>query len=336
MKESVELLKELSMAFGPSGYENEVVDVIEKELRDICETKRLNSGSLLAVKKGNGEGKIMVSTHIDEVGFVISKIENGYGRLVPIGGVDPKILPSQLIKIKTREGFQSGVVGMLAPHLQKKEEKKDVDFNSIFVDLSCAPAAQVGDVATVNIESERMGEEYFHGKALDDRASAVALILAIEELSKVKEHADLYALFSSQEEIGMLGASTGTFGVKPDIGIAVDVTFADNDLAYAPKIEIGKGPAIAIGPVIHKKSYDLAVKIAKQYDIPYQIEPNPGRTGTDADAIQLAYKGVPVLLFSIPEFYMHTPVEVISLKDMKWTARLLSTFAMEWSGIDVH
>jgi len=335
LEKSAELLKKLSKAFGPSGYENEVIDIIEEELEGVCETRRLKSGSLLAIKNGDGRGKLMVSTHIDEVGLVISKVKNGYGRLVPIGGIDPKVLPSQVVKIKTRDGFQRGVVGMLAPHLQKGE-KQDVDFNSLFVDLSCAPAAQVGDMAVVDTVAECIGDEHFHGKALDDRASVVALILALKELSRFKTHADFYALFSSREEVGMVGAMTGTFEVKPDLGIAVDVTFGDNDSPHAPKIEINKGPAISIGAATHKNSYDLAIKVAKQYDIPYQIEPSPGRTGTDADAVQLAYRGVPVLLFSIPEFYMHTPVEVVSLNDVKWTARLLSAFATEWGGINAH
>jgi endoglucanase len=323
------LLKRLSEAFGPSGYENEVVDLLGEELKEVCETRRLSSNSLLAILKGNKKGKVLFSAHLDEIGIMISKIENGYARIVPIGGVDPKILPSQRVKIRTSKGFQHGVIGMLAPHLQKGE-KKDVTFDSLFLDLSCAPDAKVGDVCVVDAEATRIGENHFSGKAMDDRASVAALVTAVKTLAKIEERPNVYALFSSREEVGTIGALTGAFEVKPDIGIAIDVTFADNSASNAPEINLGQGPALSVGAGTYKKIYDVMVEVAKDENVKYQIEPNPGRTGTDADAIQLSYKGVPVMLISIPEMYMHTPVEVIDLNDVWSTSRLLSAFAIKW------
>ncbi len=323
------LLKALSESFGPSGYEDEVVKVVEKELNGICETRRLSSNSLLAILKGKKKGKVLFSAHIDEIGIMISKIEDNYARIVSVGGVDPKILPSQRIKIKTSKGFQYGIVGMLAPHLQKGD-KKDVTFDSLFLDLSCAPDAKVGNVGVVSCEATKIGKEHFSGKAMDDRASVTALITALKMLAGMEKHTDVYALFSSREEVGMIGALTGSFEVKPDVGIAIDVTFADNDSSNAPEIKLGEGPALSVGAGTYKKIYDVMIDVAKSENIKYQIEPNPGRTGTDADAIQLSYKGVPTMLVSIAEMYMHTPTEVVHLKDIWSTARLLSNFALKW------
>ncbi len=325
-----ELLKKLSQAFGPSGYEDEVIDIVEKELKDVCDLHRLSSNSLLAVLEGNKKGKMLFSAHLDEVGIMLSKIENGYARIVPVGGVDPKILPAQRVKIRTIEGFQHGVVGMLAPHLQKKGKKGNVTFDSLFVDLSCAPAAKVGDVAVVEASPFKMGKYLFSGKAMDDRASAVALITAVKMLAEVQSRPNVYALFSSREEVGMIGAMTGAFEVKPDVGIAIDVTFADNSSNNAPDVRLGRGPALASGVGTYRKLYDIMREVAENENVKYQIEPIPGRTGTDADAIQLAYKGVPAVLVSIPEMFMHTPVEVVSMKDLWETARLLSAFAVKW------
>ncbi len=323
------LLEKLSNSFGPSGYEDEVIDVLKEELNGICDLRRLSSNSLMAILPGNQPQKILFSAHVDEIGIMISKVENGYARIVPIGGVDPKVLPSQRIKIKTSNGFQYGIIGMLAPHLQKGP-RKDVTFDSLFLDLSCAPDAKVGDVGVVDVKASTLAQEYVSGKALDDRASVTAVVMALKKLSYVENRPSVYALFSSKEEVGMVGALTGAFEMKPDIGIAIDVTFADNDSKHAPKIELGKGPALSLGVGTYMEIYDIMVETAKEEGIDYQIEPNPSRTGTDADAIQLSYKGVPVMLVSLAQMYMHTPVEVISLKDVWSTARLLSAFTLKW------
>ncbi len=333
MKTVVERLERLSRAFGPSGYEEEVLKMVEKMLEGKCVTKRTNSGSVLAFLKGNGKSKILVSTHVDEVGLMISKVEESFARIMPIGGVDPKVLPSQKVRIRTAKGYEYGVIGMLAPHLQKGE-KKNIDFDSLFLDLSCAPDAAVGDPAVIETECV-VGKDFIAGKALDNRASAVALLTALEMLSNSRDHADFYALFSSKEEVGGVGAMTATFEISPDIAVAVDVTFADDDSPNAPEIKLSKGPALSTGAGTFSRIREAMIETAERYGINYQVEPIPGRTGTDADVMQLAGKGVPVMVVSIPQMYMHTPTEVVNLKDIWETSRLLASFASEWSEKDV-
>ncbi len=329
MKRTIEMLEKLSKAFGPSGYEDEVLELIEKFVPKGCQIERTKSGSLIAFLKGVGKERLMFSTHIDEVGLMISKVEGNFARMVPIGGVDPKVLPSQKIKIKTTKGYEYGVVGMLAPHLQKGE-RKNVDFDSLFLDLSCASNAKVGDPAVVDSNCIA-GNDFFAGKALDNRASAVSLLLTLEMLSNTKKHSSVYAVFSSREEVGAIGAMTTAYEVEPSVAIAVDVTFADNDFPNAPDIKLSNGPALSTGPSTFAEIKNVMSKSAEKNGIKYQVEPIPGRTGTDADAIQLSRKGVPVMVVSIPQMYMHTPCEVVNPFDVWETARLLASFASEWS-----
>ncbi len=323
-----EMLVRLSASYGPPGREKEV----RKEITDMLEgfsdeVYEDSSGNLIALKKGNSRGKVMFSTHMDEVCMLVSKItDGGFLRLEGIG-VDPKLLPSQKVNIHTRSGeVLRGVVGMLAPHLQTAETRAKIStFDELFVDVSMSDVSKisVGDFVTFDAPAVEIGKNLY-GKTLDDRASCVASIIALQKLSKIRHEYDVYAVFSSREEIGAFGAKTAAFSIDPDYAIAVDVTHGNENTENYSKIEVGKGPVITYGPVIPREISKKLASAAEKAGIAIQKDAAPGRTGTDADQIQL--DGIAVGLISIPQRYMHNPYEMISVKDVEETGRLLAEF----------
>ncbi len=323
------LLKELSQIHGPSGYENLVLSVIEERIKPFVDSVWKNKvGTLVSFKKGEGKEKLGIFAHVDEVGFVISKIEpDGFARLETIGGTDPKVLYAQRMKIFTRKGVATGVVGVLPPHLQKEEDRKSVPgYDKIYVDLSCSSLAaevRVGDVCVIDSEPIELNGK-LSGKALDNRASCAALILAAELLSNFKNKADVYFIFSSQEEVAGPGAVSIAYELLLDKAIVVDVTHANEKIPQLPMIKLSEGPVIGVGPVIDKEFYKALLELAQKNNVKIQTEPLPGRSGTDTDEVQLTRTGIRTMLISIPLMYMHTPVEVVDPKDVEETARLLA------------
>ena len=327
--ETVSLLKELSGVDGPSGYEDEALKVIEEKIKpyaDVLKTSRLNT--LIALKRGEGTKKLGIFAHVDEVGFVVAKVEErSFIRLEPIGGIDPKVVLSQRIKIFTKQGVATGVVGFLPPHLQKEDQSGKVpSFDDIFVDVSCSSLGEhvsVGDICVVEGECTELGSKV-SGKALDDRAGCAALILAAQELETIKNRADVYFIFSSQEEIAGPGAVSVAYELGLDEAIVVDVTHGNERVPQLPQIKISEGPALAVGPVINREFYKALSDVAKRNGVKIQLEPTPGRSGTDTDEVQITRSGIKTALVSIPLMYMHTPVEVTDPRDIEETARLLA------------
>ncbi|AKI96508.1 M42 family metallopeptidase [Kosmotoga pacifica] len=329
---AAELLKELSNSFGPVGYEDETRELILERIKPhVDEVSIDNMGNLIALKKGNTGKKVAIFTHMDEIALVISRIdERGFARFEKLGGIDPKVLISQKVKIKCRDGVERrGVIGMLAPHLQDKGTRDKVpDFDKLFIDLSVNPdyeAVQVGDLAVIDFEAIELSGKVV-GKALDDRACCGISILTAKELERFTSRPDVYFIFTSREEIGSFGAKVSAEAIQPDLGIALDVTHDDSEF----EISIGKGPAISVGgPNIDKKFFKILENTAKKHNIPIQYEFAAGGTGTDADVVQISGIGIPTLLISLPQKYMHTPVEVVDTKDVENSVRLLSTFLSE-------
>lgn len=323
------LLMELTKVDGPSGYEDEVISLIEEKIKPfVDEVWRNKVGTLVAFKKGEGKEKLGIFAHVDEVGFVITKVEpDGFARLETIGGVDPKVLFAQRIKIFTSKGIATGVVGVLPPHLQKEEHRKSVpSYDKIFVDLSCSPLAthvKVGNVCVVESEPVELNGK-LSAKALDDRAGCAALILAAEMLQRIKNKSDVYFIFSSQEEVAGPGAVSIAYELELQKAIVVDVTHANEKVPQFPTIKLSEGPALCVGPTVDREFFSAIRELAEKNGVRIQIEPSPGRSGTDTDEIQLTKTGVKTMLVSIPLMYMHTPVEVVDPKDVEETARLLA------------
>lgn len=330
-----EILKKLSEAPGVSGSEEGVSKIIAEEFKKYTDEVRVDAlGNVIGLKKGTDPSprRLMIAAHMDEIGFMVSEIEKGFIRFTTVGGVDERILPGQEVIVHGLRPLP-GVIAAKPPHLLPPEERKKVTSrDQLFVDVGLpeeevSSLVKVGDFISFQAKCIKLQGDMASGKAFDDRASVAALIYCLELLSQMKHRWDVYAVATSQEEMGLRGAVVSAYGIAPDLAIAIDVGFGDSPgLSEAETIKVGKGPAIAIGPNFHPLLREALIKTAKELEIPYQIEAIPGPSGTDAWAIQVSREGVPTALLSIPLRYMHTPVETLSIKDIERTGLLLANF----------
>ncbi|MBT9135957.1 MAG: putative aminopeptidase YsdC [Firmicutes bacterium] len=334
--ESKEFLKLMVEQTGVSGFENPVAEVIKKAFAtvadDVC-TDVL--GNVIARKQGEGDERIsiMLAAHMDEIGMMITKIEEGgFLKFIAIGGIDQRTLVAQEVKVHGKRDVL-GIIGMKPPHLLSPEEVgAAIKMQDMVIDLGL-PIEQVkelvtvGDLVTVHRPFIALAGDFVAGKAMDDRAAVAVLLECLQELQKIRHKADVYAVATVQEEVGLRGALVSTYHIAPQIGIAIDV--CHGEMPGVPEQDtapMGKGPNIALGANIHPKLYERLVEVAKEHNIPYTIDPVPGPSGTDAWAMQVTRSGVPTALVSLPLRYMHTSVETLSMADVKSTGRLLAYF----------
>ncbi|MCD4739192.1 MAG: M42 family metallopeptidase [Anaerolineae bacterium] len=336
MKNKDNLLMQLSEAAGPSGHEESIRHQLEELWRPFVTTMRADAmGNLIAVQQGSGpepRPAVMAAAHLDEIGLIVTQIEEGFLHIAPIGGTDRRVLLGLEVLVHGREDIP-GLIGTRPPHVLSAEERqKTVPWEKIFVDVGL-PAEKVGQLIRVGdpistrqplltLENRRVA-----GKALDNRASVVALTLALEELAQ-REHAwDFYAVATVQEEVGLKGAITSAYGINPQLAVALDVTFGkQEDDSKIGVFELDKGPTIGLGPNFHPQLLQRMEATAKELEIPYHLDPTPGASGTDAWGIQVAREGIPTSLLSIPVRYMHQPVETLARRDVERTGRLLAAF----------
>ncbi len=321
MKDTIRKLVE---AWGPSGAEHRVRALIEGEIKGLADTVRTDAlGNLIALKKGSGDGcKVMLSAHMDEIGVIVSWIdEKGYVRINPIGGVRP------LYEVMGRVEFENGTVGVIG--MEKMEKPDQVPpFDKLYVDVGASSRedcpVRIGDFGSFRRSMVETGD-HLTAKAMDDRIGCAVLIQAMRDVSATPH--DVYFCFSSQEEVGLRGAMTGAFGIAPDVGIAVDVTAAGDTPEPQAKMatELGAGPAIKVkdgGMLATPWVKEWMVRTAEANDIPYQLEVLSGGT-TDARAIQTTQAGIPAGCLSIVTRYIHSPSETVSYSDVVNSARLL-------------
>lgn len=328
-----ELLIQLSQSTGVSGYEHSIIPIIRdsfQPLSDSVETDRF--GNLYACKKGlKGQFKIMLAAHMDEIGLIITEIDKrGFLRFSPVGGVDQRTLLAQEVIIHGKTAIP-GVIGTMPPHLiQSDERDKAVPMHKMGIDVGLSAdkikeVIKVGDMVTLKRTCSSMLNDVLSGKALDDRAGIVVMAICLDELNRIRHSHDVIAVATTQEEVGTRGAITSTYALNPDLGIAIDVTHAATpDTKGQVNIELGKGPAIGLGPNIHPVLYQHFLETAQNHRLPYQIEPLPGHSGTDAWAIQVSRSGVPCGLLSIPLRYMHTSVETLDFQDIINSGKMLA------------
>jgi tetrahedral aminopeptidase len=331
-----ELLGRLSEAVGISGYETEVRSLIVDEFQRHADDVRADAmGSVIALKRGQGiepRRSIMLAAHLDEIGLIVTEVKEGFLHFTTVGGFDARVLLGQPVVAHGKRKLP-GVIGSRPPHvLSAAEREKVVPREELCVDVGL-PAADVeksvavGDLISIRGRYLRLRGDMVAGKAFDDRAGVAALVVCLDMLSGLKHTWDAYVVATSQEEVGLRGATTSAYGVAPDLGIAIDVGFGPQPgVPDSESVPIGKGPALAIGPNIHPGMLKKLEEVAKAAEIPYSVEAAPGATGTDAWAIQVAREGVPTCLLSVPVRNMHTPVETASLKDITRTGRLLALF----------
>jgi endoglucanase len=278
----------------------------------------------------------MLAGHCDQIGLMVKYIDdNGFLFFVPIGGIDPSVLPGSRVVVHTKNGPVDGVIGRKAVHLMKTEERGGkVELRDLWVDIGAKnkqDAQQmvgIGDAVTFRLEMSRLGGDLVTSPGFDNKCGTFVVMEALRLCSIKRIRCALFAVSTVQEEIGLRGARTSAYGIDPHVGICVDVTHAtdypDIDKRANGELKLGLGPTIATGPNINPKLESLLVKSAKAKRIPFQVEAAPGATGTDANAMQLNRAGVATALVSIPNRYMHTQVEVVSLADLESASRLIA------------
>ncbi len=333
--ETLTLLKNLSEAVGPSGREAPVRDEIKTLWQPLVDDLRADAmGNLVAHQRGTASSApaLMIAAHMDEIALIVTKIEKGFLHVHRIGGVDRRALLGLDVTVHGQHDLP-GVIGTRPPHvLSAEERKKIVPWEKLFVDVGLpedevAARVSVGDPISIRRPLVELKHRRVAGKALDNRASVAALTLALEALRKIEHDWDVYAVATVQEEVGLKGAITGAYGVDPQMAVALDVTFAQQAADNDPgAFELDKGPTIGVGPNFHPQVVERLRAAAKQWEIPYQTEPMPRSSGTDAWGIQVAREGIPAGLLSIPIRYMHQPVETAALQDVERTGRLLAAF----------
>ncbi len=335
----MELLRELSEANAPSGFEEEVRAIARRELASLVDEIRQDEmGNLIAIRRGQRQGdrlRIMLAGHMDEIGFLVKYVEDeGFLRLNPLGGFDPKVLIAKRVTVMGKSGKLTGVIGAKPIHVMTDEEKKALPkLESLFVDLGL-PADQVKEQVEVGTpvtleQSFRHWGDVATGKALDNRVSVWVIVRALQRAAATPH--DVLAVFTAQEEVGLRGARTAAYGLDPDLGIAIDVTLACDvpGVDKASQVaKLGAGTAIKVmdaASISHPGLVRKLRSLAESRDIPYQLEILP-RGGTDAGGIQMAREGKPVATLSVPTRYVHTVVEMLNVRDLEATADLLAAF----------
>jgi endoglucanase len=337
------LLDNLLRAGAPSGYEGPAA-AVWREAASFAELTTDGLGSSIA-RVGDAAPLLAVVGHIDEIGLIVTHIdEKGFLWFAPIGGWDPQILVGQRVEIRGKDGPVPGVVGRKPIHLLEADQrKKVVELKGLHIDLGAADrdeAAElirVGDPVVIAAEPMPAMGERLVSRAMDNRLGAY---VALESLRRCNERdgpgdGSFAAVAAVQEEVGLFGARTAAFEVRPDIAIAVDVTHATD----APGVDekeigshpLGSGPAIGRGSTLSPKVFELLVETAEAEGIDHSISASGRGTSTDADVLQISRSGIPTGLVSIPLRYMHSPVEMVDLRDVEATVELLAAFAARLS-----
>ena len=329
------MLSRLCALSGPSGFESEVAEAAAELLRPLTDEVYITRlGSVAGVRRCGREDApgLLLDAHLDEIGFIVTGHEEGFLRFAPLGGVDPRMLPDREMVILTEPPIY-GVVACLPPHVQSGEDMdKSLPIKDLFLDAGLSQeAAQkkipIGTPATYRGGCAPLGADLLCGKALDDRAGFAVLLDVLERLREKKLNVDLYVLGSTQEETHSSGAITAAYEIAPNLCVAVDVTHGDSpDASKNETFKLGGGPVIGVGPNCARSLSGRLKELAGELDMPVQIEVMSGSSGTNAWPIQVSREGVATAVLSIPERYMHTPVEVVHRKDLVDTAKLLAAY----------
>lgn len=332
----MESLKRLSETPGIPGREELIRAVVRELLSPYVEEIEVDRlGNVIAHKKGAGP-KVVVAAHMDEIGFLVSHVDEdtGFLRIAPVGGFDPRTLIAQRVMVHARSGAMYGLIGTKPVHvLTDEERKKTPEMKDLFVDIGlpgkeAKEKVHIGDPVTLVQTFEEVGN-LVTGKALDDR---LGLYVAIEAAKRLQRHqADIYFVATVQEEVGLRGARASAFAVAPDIGVALDSTIACDIPGVSSHEQItrlGQGVAIKLkdsASISHAGLVQFLVALAEERKIQYQLEILP-RGGTDAGAIQAAREGVAVVTISVPARYVHTVVEAAHKDDVEAAISLLVAF----------
>ena len=329
-------LEKLSNAQGVAGREDEARDLMVKLLKPYADEVTVDRmENVVAVKKGKKNGlKVMLAAHMDEVGLMVKNVtKEGFVQFTKMGGIDDRILLAQKVNVLTGKASLPGIIGAKPPHIQKEEErKKIVAYDEMFIDVGAENredtkrmGVKVGDPIAFDPYYAKVGKDAVMGKAFDDRSGCAVMIETLKQLGETD--CSVYAVGTVQEEVGLRGAVTAAFGVDPDVGIALDVTIAGDVPGvreFDTTVKMGKGPALSVsdsGLITHPKVLRWLIETATENKIEYQME--TGLMGTtDAARMALTRGGVPSGTISIPARYIHSPIGMVSLKDLEECAKL--------------
>jgi len=338
MTDIIPFLKSIISISGLSGHETPVAKLIEEKWRPfVDETSLSRVGSLHGLKKGSGKGKrpsVMIATHMDAIGMMVSKLEDGFLHIAPVGGIDVRVLPGAQVTVHAHSGEELPAVIAMPParFLPESEGNGVVGMKHLLVDTGLLQRevekkVRVGDLVSFANDPVELAGDVLSGHSLDNRASVAALTVCLEELQSKSHVWDVWAVATVQEETTYLGGYTSAFQLRPDIAIAVDGTFAKGPGANDWQTHnMGKGVCLCIGPNMHPFLHERLKEVADKFEIPWFLDVTPKHSGTDAYPIQTTMDGIPTALVEFPLRYMHTTVESVSVKDIQRAGRLLAEF----------
>ncbi len=336
MQNIAPFLKHLISLPGLSGYETPVMEAIAERWRPVVDELTTSKiGSLHGLKRatsGKPAGSILLAAHMDAIGLMVSGFSEGLLRVTHVGGIDPRILPGQMVRVHGKRDLP-GIATLQNDRLLNNNHKKLApDLKRVFIDTGLSESeikelVRVGDLVSFANPPVEMDGGYICGHSLDNRASVAALTLCLEELQTKSFDWDVWAVATVQEEVTLAGALTSAYQIHPNLAIAIDVTFGRGPGAGDYRsFHLGKGITIAVGSNVHPYLQKQLKALADEIKVPHATEVLPESTGTDAIALQIVREGIPCEVIGIPLRYMHTPVEVVALADIEYAGRLLAKF----------
>jgi tetrahedral aminopeptidase len=335
MNDLLTLIKDMLSTSGLSGYESPIREIIREAWTPLTDELSVSKlGSLHGLKKGRGESpkRVLISAHMDAIGMMVTDIVDGLMHVTGIGGLDHRILPGQPVRVHGREELPGVIIQPPAHLLPDSVGDGPVAMKYLLVDVGLRPEevrekVRVGDLVSYDQSPLELQGEALAGHTLDNRVSVAATTLCLEALQDRFHDWDVWAVASVQEEETLGGALTSPFDIRPDMAIVIDVCFAkgpgSNDWRSLP---FGEGVGLGYGPNVHPALYKRFEDTAKSLEIPYHQDLMPRMSGTDAMGVQIVAEGIPCAVLGIPLRYMHTPVETVSLKDIRRAGRLMAAF----------
>jgi endoglucanase len=339
-------LKRLLETPSPSGFERPVQDVVRGWAREYADEVRTDRhGNVIAVRhpaqgRGDHAPRVMLAGHCDQIALMVQHVDdNGYLYVQPIGGWDMQVLLGQNLTVWSRGGPVAGVIARRAPHLMTGEERNKVPlFTDVWVDAGFKDRKEAegvvtpGDPVTFALGYRPLRNGLAASPAMDDKVGLWTVMEALRLLHGKPLQAAVYCVSTVQEEVGLRGATTSTYGIHPTVGVAVDVCHATdtpgNDKKQLGETRLGDGPVLFRGPNINPRVLERLEESARERQLAVQVRGTPRATGTDANVMQLSREGVATGLVGIPNRYMHSPVEVVSLADLDGAAQLLAEFCL--------
>ena len=331
-----ELLKKLLCVSGVSGHEKEVAGIMQQELKKSCDEVAVDNFGNVIGRKGKSGKKIMLAAHMDEIGLMVKHVsKEGCINFIKIGGIDDRILLGQRVVIKTKKGDVLGIIGSKPPHLQKEEEKKHpVKYEDMFIDIGCKNREEalervcLGDAVAFEPNAGELSGGLYYGKAVDDRVGCFILLRVMERL---KADAEVYAVATAQEEVGLKGARTSSFRINPDFAVAIDTTMAGDTPGIKESetpLKLGEGVAVIVieaggrGIIVSEKTKEIFLGTARENKIRHQVAVIEGGM-TDGAMIYMNREGVPTGVLSVPVRYVHAPTGVFSMDDVDSAVELI-------------